>query len=145
MQLSISPWVSQRLLLSCVWPLYHLLLICHIPTIVRESITSSWTFLSLSSRCRSVGHVTREYLSTDQNKNSEGKVSLTWISPHNEFCGAFLLHYSKVFFVDKLIKKFYIDKITPTWQKTKWQFTFKYIQGQRSFGFTFYYWKLSNF
>ena len=40
---------------------------------------------------------------------------------------------------------FYIDIITPTWQKTKWQFTFKYIQGQKSFGFTFYYWKLSNF
>ena len=40
---------------------------------------------------------------------------------------------------------FYIDIITPTWQKTKWQFTFKYIQSQKSFGFTFYYWKLSNF
>jgi len=40
---------------------------------------------------------------------------------------------------------FYIDIITPTWQKTKWQFIFKYVQGQKSFGFTFYYWKLSNF
>ena len=29
--------------------------------------------------------------------------------------------------------------------QSKWQFTYKYIQSQKSFGFTFCYWNLSNF
>ena len=42
-------------------------------------------------------------------------------------------------------KHYYVFPDRYMWLQTKWQFTFKYIQGQKSFGFTFYHWKLSNF